>query len=165
MDQKTLPLSQKRYRFDAFTAHCAGIIRIEIERRKLSARHLLENKVINHRNKFKERLRNGDWASDEFRALIEYLQIDMVRVTTSFLSSDPESAYNNGVYGNFSGIITALVQAYDGHGATTLPNMEPMREAVQATVANRVLDQLNTHNKMVTKARDTSPPTHEMAAH
>ena len=65
MEQETLPLSQKRYRFDAFTAHCAGIIRIEIERRKLSARHLMDMKVISHRNKFKERLKKGEWTADE----------------------------------------------------------------------------------------------------
>jgi hypothetical protein len=165
MEQETLPLSQKRYRFDAFTAHCAGIIRIEIERRKLSARHLMDMKVISHRNKFKERLKKGEWTADELRSLIEYLKIDMVRVITSFLSSNPQSAYNNGVYDNFSGFITALVQAYDGHGVETLPSMEPMREAVLATVANRVLDQLRKHNQMVTRARDTSPPPHEMATH
>jgi hypothetical protein len=158
VNQQTLPLAQRRYRFDVFTAHCAVIIRIEIERRNLSARHLLVQKVINHRNKFKQRLELGEWTADEFRSLIEYLQIDMVRVATSFLSSDPQCAYDNGVYDNFTGFMTALIQGYDRDGADKLPTMEPMRETVLDTLAQRVLDQVYFHNELVTKARETSPP-------
>jgi hypothetical protein len=155
---KTLSLAQRRFRFDVFTVHCAGIIRIEIKRRKLSARHLLDQKVINHRNNFKIRLENGEWTADELHSLIEYLQIDMVRVATSFLSSDPQSAYENSVYDNFTGFITALIQEYDRDGADKLPAMELMRESVLDTLAKRVLEQVYFHNELVTKARETSPP-------
>jgi hypothetical protein len=158
VEQQTLPLEQRRYRFDVFTAHCAGIIRIEIERRKLSARHLLDQKVINHRNNFKHRLKHGEWTADEFRSLIEYLRIDMVRVMTSFLSADPRGAHDNGVYDNFTGFITALIQEYDRDGTDKLPTMEPMREGVLGTLAKPVLEQVYFHNELVTKARDTSPP-------
>jgi len=138
VDRQTLPLEQRRYRFDVFTAHCAGIIRIEVKRRNLSARYLLEQKVINHRNKFKHRLEHGEWTADEFRSLIEYLQIDMVRVATTFLSSNPQCAYDD--------------------GADKLPTMEPMRESVLDTLAKRILEQVYFHHEQVTKARDTSPP-------
>jgi len=158
VDRQTLPLEQRRYRFDVFTAHCAGIIRIEVKRRNLSARYLLEQKVINHRNKFKHRLEHGEWTADEFRSLIEYLQIDMVRVATTFLSSNPQCAYDNGVYDNFTGFITALIQEYDRDGADKLPTMEPMRESVLDTLAKRILEQVYFHHEQVTKARDTSPP-------
>lgn len=158
MNDLSHSLLQRSREFDQWIAHCCAIIRLELERRKISVRHLFNLKVIKSRSGFAERLNGDALRPREMSDLAKFLQIDLLHVMTAFEASEPDQGYTNPFYENLSAIHRALIKEFETLGTDPLLNMDLLRPAVVITLARRVLDLLSAHHRRCELAREELMP-------
>lgn len=129
------------------------IIEHELASGAVSSRALVAAGVIRRRQGFRERLAKAQLATVEIEALIEHLDIDLVRAILAIAVFADPAAYGATLGRNLADICRALKDAVKRESGALEYAFEPMRPALCAAVADRICQALALHHARIEQAR------------